>query len=82
LTEALVNNQIDASGPVITARVDLDDDLQQSFNMVAGNAVGQLIILQLQSNRRLNQLVVLLQNQQPVTLGPSIQVEGKKETTT
>jgi len=80
MTEALVNNQIDASGPVITAHVDLDDDLKHSFNLVAGNAMGQLIILQLQSNRRLNQLIEILERQ---TFNPSppIQVEGKEEKT-
>jgi len=43
--------------------VGLDDDLRSAFNDVAGNLVGQQIILQMQTNRRLDQLVEILNNQ-------------------
>lgn len=43
--------------------VGLDDDLKVAFNDVAGNLVGQQIILQMQTNRKLDQLVGLIENQ-------------------
>lgn len=43
--------------------VGLDDDLIQAFNDVAGNLIGQLVILQMQTNRRLDRLVELMTDQ-------------------
>jgi hypothetical protein len=43
--------------------VGLDEDLAAAFNGVAGNLSGQLVILQMQTNRRLDRLVEILENQ-------------------
>ncbi len=46
-------------GEIVT-QVNLDDDLMGAFNQMGGNSEGQLIILQLQTNRRLERIVGLL----------------------
>lgn len=53
-----------SQGPAPTLKdVGLDDDLTAAFNNVAGNLPGQLVILQMQTNRRLDRLVEILENQ-------------------
>lgn len=48
------------SDSAIIAKAEMDDDLQIAFNATSGHVEGQLVILQLQANRRLNQIVALL----------------------
>jgi len=60
LAEGITNSQL---GTPVVKDAGLDDDLAVAFNNVAGNAAGQLVILQLQTNRRLDQLVGLIENQ-------------------
>lgn len=60
LAEGITNSQL---GTPTIKDVGLDDDLETAFNNIAGNTVGQLVILQLQSNRRLNRLIELIENQ-------------------
>lgn len=52
--------------PVQGFPVGLDDDLMIAFNDVAGESLpAQLVILQIQTNRKLDKLVDLLQKETP-----------------
>jgi len=58
----------------ITVKAELDEDLMVAFNEAGGHIQSQLVILQLQSNRRLSKLVQLLSPQSSVELS----VQGPK----
>jgi len=79
LTEGIENSQPNVAGlgtPIIT-KVQLDDDLMIAFNDAGGHPQSQLIILQLQSNRRLSQILEALHGGPPKD-EPEIQVEPKE----
>jgi len=47
--------------------VGFDEDLKESFNDVAGSPFGQLIILQLQTNRHLGNIAKIMEDYDVIT---------------
>ena len=48
------------TGEAITTKLNLDEDLLGAFNQAGGHPVSQLVILQVQTNRKLDELIKAL----------------------
>jgi len=65
------------TGAAISTKLNLDEDLLEAFNQAGGHPASQQVILQIQTNRKLDELIEALAVGAKIV--PSIQGDGADE---